>query len=362
MHSKHGFTIIVALFASLFLISNVAAASDSTVKQETGFYYTVKKGDTLWDISKHFFDNPWQWPELWSKNKQIANPHLIYPGNRIRLYEKDGVLMIEQAPPEEETPVPVAVVEQAPSEVKAPEPVRQEAPLKIDQPETPDIPSFDFPWMDAVGFIRKPPVVPDAVIFKVKDDKKLLAAGDVVFVKQTAADKPSLIPGALYTIFRTGSDPVVDRSNGKTIGTQHHIIGIVEITEMLSQEPPIAEAKIIRSFETVLLKDKLMPYKRRSTRIPLTPAPPALEGQILLTVKNSKIFARAVAFINKGADDGVKPGQVYSIFYEEELGPVTKKIDIGNFTVLHTESDNATVVITDVKRALKPETKFRTPI
>jgi hypothetical protein len=52
--------------------------------------YTVKRGDTLWDISKIFLRSPWRWPELWGMNlDQIRNPHLIYPGQLLVL-EKNG--------------------------------------------------------------------------------------------------------------------------------------------------------------------------------------------------------------------------------------------------------------------------------
>lgn len=49
--------------------------------------YVVKKGDTLWDIAYHFFNNPSKWVSIWEKNSQIENPHLIYPGNKIWLNE-----------------------------------------------------------------------------------------------------------------------------------------------------------------------------------------------------------------------------------------------------------------------------------
>ena len=58
----------------------------SAAETENGYYYTVQKGDTLWDLSRRFSATPWVWPELWQENSEtIANPHLIYAGQKIRL-------------------------------------------------------------------------------------------------------------------------------------------------------------------------------------------------------------------------------------------------------------------------------------
>ena len=75
----------------IFPVHLFAQKSRDTVEHEAGFYYTVQKGDTLWDLSTRFSDSPWLWPELWSENRQIFNPHLIYPGERIRIYHGKGI-------------------------------------------------------------------------------------------------------------------------------------------------------------------------------------------------------------------------------------------------------------------------------
>ncbi len=54
--------------------------------------YTVRDGDTLWDLSGRYFASSYEWPKLWSYNPEITNPHWIYPGNQLSLGEgaQDG--------------------------------------------------------------------------------------------------------------------------------------------------------------------------------------------------------------------------------------------------------------------------------
>ena len=53
--------------------------------------YIVKKGDSLWSISKTLFGDPNFWPKLWSLNKKgILNPHFITPGKKVIFYAGNG--------------------------------------------------------------------------------------------------------------------------------------------------------------------------------------------------------------------------------------------------------------------------------
>jgi hypothetical protein len=324
----------------LFPVRIFAQENKEIVEHQTGFYYTVQKGDTLWDISDRFFDSSWLWPDLWSENRQISNPHWIYPGERIRIFHQKGAQ---------------SFVGKTVSRRRALEKEPQKEPLY-----------YYYSPIDKIGFIRKDPVVPSGVIFKVKDDKEMISTGDLVFIR-SKGDMPPLMAGSKYSVYRT-KKPIIDQKTEALIGTQHYLTGMVEITKI---EPRFAVARVVQSYRTIEVGNLLMPYKRRSPKIELIQSKKGLNGQLIISEEQANIIGdNDIAFIDKGSKDDVKLGQQYSIYYQENqrLDTETKEdvlltpIVYGTLLVLHTEQTTSTVLITRSDQSINPGAKICSPI
>jgi hypothetical protein len=329
-----GLAILVAVLLAM-LLSPAAAQNEKVIEHETGFYYTVQKGDTLWDLSRKFSDSAWLWPEMWQENSQIANPHRIYPGERIRLFRRAGAQKVS---------------------VKK---------TGVAPPTLQDRIHYDYSALDRVGFIRKQPVAPQGAIFKVLEPKGMISADDIVYIRPEGDAK--LVPGKRYTIYRT-LKPIRDRFNNDYIGIQHLLTGVVEVTQV---QPDYAIGTVIASYRPINLEDMLMPYYRRIPEIILKDSPRGLEGKIIEAEDHNRIIGdQMIAFIDKGKNDGVHPGQFYNVFHQtsEHLRPNKRNkvtllpVDIAEVLVVHTENTTATVIITKADREFEAGSKIRSPI
>ena len=163
-------------------------------------------------------------------------------------------------------------------------------------------------------------------------------------------------------------DPLYDQSTKELIGTQHLLVGIVQVTQ---RQPEYAIGKVLKSFRPILLSDKLMPYNRQNPRILLEKSQEGIDGTIMMSEEHLNMFAELhTAFIDRGRIHGIKEGQIYSVYYRDEnkLGPakssqtITIPVDCGELIVLHVEDANSTVLITDTEKELFAGALMRTPL
>jgi LysM repeat protein len=257
--------------------------------------YLVKKGDTLWDISKRFYGDPFLWPRLWQQNQYITNPHHIAPGDRIRLYPYKVLIEVEeQKPPtvEEPKPLPPAPVEKAqPSLPSPPEIIR----LVI------------YPEVNSAGFITD----------KMEGIGRIVGA-DVGRLQLTAEDEiyinfqkgVSVQKGDQFTIFRVGDPiehPVIE---DRVVGRKVLILGTAVITK--TSEKQAQTALITRGYDTMVIGDEVTPYFAPREELAVSTMEKPLYGWIVASkLDKLELVVGDVVYIDLGEDDHVRPGHIF---------------------------------------------------
>ena len=251
--------------------------------------HVVRRGDTLWDISFLYFNDPWQWPKVWSYNPQITNPHWIYPGDLVRLLPR-GVFA-QAAQPEV---APAATGEALPA------PQRR---LEVGIRQT--------------AFVEKSDLDKSITIEGAVDEKVLLGDGDQVYLSYPEGKPPKV--GAHYSIY-TPDNPV--KANGVEVGAYVHLLGMIEVVSV--KQDKRARGVIVEADQEIERGAKVGPLLKVFRTVPPSPAKVDAQGTIVAMLTNDQLIGQGeVVFVDLGRSSGVEVGnRMVTVRRGDALAPV----------------------------------------
>lgn len=305
---------ILISFAILIFTTGVRA-DQLTLNPDHPDKYTVVKGDTLWDISGRFLQQPWRWPEIWNVNPQIENPDLIYPGDIISLTYRDGQprLDLERG---------MAARGAAGRYVKLSPRIRSSDNVGA----IPPIP------VDAIQqFLEQPLVFRDnemeswPYIVSSYDRRLITATGNKIYVRGIPEDSNV----SRYSIYRKGPAYVRPRKNPsdqtEILGYEAIYVGDARLTA--GGDP--ASAVITGVDREVLNGDRLLPHSDEGVSTDFIPRPTdtEVEGNIISVLDGiSQASQYQVVVLSLGEEQGIKPGNVLGVYQsgqvaQDRIGP-----------------------------------------
>lgn len=267
------------------------------VKPSHPVRYTVKRGDTLWDIAAMFLRDPWVWPEIWSVNPQIENPHLIYPGDVITLAFRDGE--------------PRLIVERPgmPEGGDGYEKLEPEVRERSLEEAIPSIPA------DAIRqFLNRPRVVTAEELERAPyvvgnyEGRLISGEGNDVFARGFEGGEPD---ADRYNVYRPG-DPLREPDTGEILGYEALYVGKAAVRQ--GGDP--ARLHLTESTREILRGDRLMPADRQFARSEYIPRVPdeRVDAQIIqLFDAISQVATNQVVVLNHGEADGAEVADVLAV-------------------------------------------------
>ena len=295
--------------------------------------YTIVKGDTLWDLSQKFLNNPWYWPKIWSQNPSIENPHWIYPGNKLRIVPGEGGAQAPaqvQAPPEQQPGVESASANAEP-EAPVAEP---EGSQSVTPPQTPDLDvvnqnsregqaSNNSVSVSGKLTFSPPPVVKvrtSGVVTPEErasagtldasfEEKEMLATYDTGYVNFRGGVPAK--PGDKLVIFRPVGD-IVDPVSHKKLGDQTKTVGVVKVLTVNGEQ---ATVQFEKAYEEVQRGDLARPWTPQDKRIAPRANTADLQGTIVRAVDGGRatLGEQNEVFIDRGTADGLQEGNTLAV-------------------------------------------------
>lgn len=275
--------------------------------------YTIRRGDTLWDLAQQFLNNPWYWPKIWADNPYVENPHWIYPGNPL-LIRPGADAMPTEVEPWVET---------------------EELLAKPKKDELADFSRGTFDGglgegsdlvssagrfgLDSLpkdvrlrteSLVTARELAESGEIVSSFEQKQLLSVYDRAYL--SFKDLSSVRVGDTYSIFRAG-DEVRHPVTGRRYGFRTLILGTVRI---VGKDRNVAIGQVEQVNDYIERGDRIGPAVALEKLVTPVANTADVRGVILATAPAAfdQIGEYHVVFIDKGSRDGVVEGNTFTVY------------------------------------------------
>jgi hypothetical protein len=296
------------------LLTFATASITAQVRGDHPTTYTVKKGDTLWDIAGRFLSKPWLWPEIWQANPQVQNPHLIYPGDVLSLVYIDG------------RPV-----------------VTSEGPRVGEAINT-------IPLSDIEALLKQFNVVDDPkslpYVVGLEEDRLRSTAGQSVYVRGLDGATPGMVvdisrpvyvfgggrgkerPGRSDLNFRSerehshwSAPPGFGEASGELLGYEMQVHATGEVTQVQGE---VALVVLRTEGREIAAGDRVTPAETQPYDLSFMPRAPdtvPADARILSVADGMQSGPNLVVALSVGARDGIRNGHTMSIWHNGSMKP-----------------------------------------
>jgi hypothetical protein len=244
-----------------------------------------------------YLTSPWRWPELWGMNKeQIANPHLIYPGQELRLVKEGGRARLEIAGGD--GPSGEGKLQPTIRDMGSERAAIRSIPTNLIQP-----------------FLSQPLVVePSALdsaprIIATQENRVWVGRGDSAYARGITND--AIVNYSVFRPARPLFDP--DDTNRKSpIAYEAFYLGTVNVT----RPGEVARVHVQESKQEIGVGDLMLPVEAQSliSYVPKAPSGP-VEARII-SIYDGVRFAGGgqIITLNRGSNEGLTVGDTLQLW------------------------------------------------
>lgn len=325
------FLLFFALIVLSFLNTETAFSQAQEYKE-----YTVKKGDTLWEIANKEIVDSFLWPKIWKENPRIKNPDLLYPGQKIRI----PLYLIQKEVP----PKPVEKAMPSP-EVKPPAKEEPKAE-KIKPVEKKYL--VDMDTLISSGYISSSLESKGTVIGS-PTGRSVLNKDDFAYIETV---NPVNTGDTFYILRSAGK--VFHPETGDFMGYLIEVMGIAEVVE---KRTDIVKARITESFQEVAVGDLLDNFYEIEPAFETdNPKSPNIAGYIVATRQRRTANGQMdIVYIDKGSKDGLSVGDILRTILANKFSSETNSV----IQVINTKESTATAIIRKSEKEVIPKDKIK---